>query len=392
MVGGPDQNDKFFDDRQNYHQSEVALDYNAGLQAAIAGIISAMDNDLEQVLLDRIEAKKEAESSDNQTLTLSDCQKLISEVFSEEDLEFIDLKTIPACADEFKDREVVGFSEDGKEIYGEIQQTKVGTTSAPTQQTFREIIFDEILSTKILKMTSTLAPAGTYSKIPAPATSVPVTTTARPSLDQILAKKMATTQDMTKLRDEILANLTQQENLRKQQKFEETLQEKSAQGVLLINEFDTDQKVLMVNNQVVDTMDMDQEFEDPCLDENLKKIFTKCSLPNLEFIDLWSSSDCRFDIFSTCVNSLLKSCPDRWDYFATWNSVSSSHKILVFEKHEFICAEVNEAVVQTKIKSEGKTVENLCSQEEAFYFLENCLRKILELSFFTPDDDSLGAL
>ena len=32
VVGGPDINDRFYDDRNNYKQSEVALDFNAGYQ------------------------------------------------------------------------------------------------------------------------------------------------------------------------------------------------------------------------------------------------------------------------------------------------------------------------------------------------------------------------
>ena len=36
LVGGPDQTDRFYDDRGNYKQSEVALDFNAGFQGAMA--------------------------------------------------------------------------------------------------------------------------------------------------------------------------------------------------------------------------------------------------------------------------------------------------------------------------------------------------------------------
>lgn len=36
LVGGPDQTDRFYDDRSNYKQSEVALDFNAGFQGAMA--------------------------------------------------------------------------------------------------------------------------------------------------------------------------------------------------------------------------------------------------------------------------------------------------------------------------------------------------------------------
>ncbi|XP_050412663.1 endoglucanase E-4 isoform X1 [Patella vulgata] len=40
LVGGPDINDSYVDDRTRYEFSEVACDYNAGLQSAIAGIVS----------------------------------------------------------------------------------------------------------------------------------------------------------------------------------------------------------------------------------------------------------------------------------------------------------------------------------------------------------------
>lgn len=37
MVGGPGQVDDYTDDRGNYVNNEVACDYNAGLQGAVAG-------------------------------------------------------------------------------------------------------------------------------------------------------------------------------------------------------------------------------------------------------------------------------------------------------------------------------------------------------------------
>lgn len=37
LVGGPDQRGNFKDDRSDYIQSEVAVDYNAGFQSAVAG-------------------------------------------------------------------------------------------------------------------------------------------------------------------------------------------------------------------------------------------------------------------------------------------------------------------------------------------------------------------
>lgn len=38
LVGGPDVNDNFSDDRNKYEYSEVATDYNAGFQSAVAGL------------------------------------------------------------------------------------------------------------------------------------------------------------------------------------------------------------------------------------------------------------------------------------------------------------------------------------------------------------------
>jgi len=37
LVGGPGQNDQYTDDRNNYINNEVACDYNAGFQGAVAG-------------------------------------------------------------------------------------------------------------------------------------------------------------------------------------------------------------------------------------------------------------------------------------------------------------------------------------------------------------------
>ena len=37
LVGGPDQSDGYKDERSNYVMNEVACDYNAGFQTAIAG-------------------------------------------------------------------------------------------------------------------------------------------------------------------------------------------------------------------------------------------------------------------------------------------------------------------------------------------------------------------
>lgn len=39
LVGGPDVNGRYYDDRSDYIANEVALDYNAGFQSAIAGNI-----------------------------------------------------------------------------------------------------------------------------------------------------------------------------------------------------------------------------------------------------------------------------------------------------------------------------------------------------------------
>lgn len=37
LVGGPGQNDDYTDDRSNYVNNEVACDYNAAFQGAVAG-------------------------------------------------------------------------------------------------------------------------------------------------------------------------------------------------------------------------------------------------------------------------------------------------------------------------------------------------------------------
>lgn len=39
LVGGPNQNDVYSDDRGDYIANEVATDYNAGWQGALAGLI-----------------------------------------------------------------------------------------------------------------------------------------------------------------------------------------------------------------------------------------------------------------------------------------------------------------------------------------------------------------
>lgn len=46
LVGGPDANDSFEDDRSNYRQSEVALDYNAGFTGALARLHPTDPGDL----------------------------------------------------------------------------------------------------------------------------------------------------------------------------------------------------------------------------------------------------------------------------------------------------------------------------------------------------------
>jgi hypothetical protein len=40
LVGGPDENDNFADNRTDYVKNEVATDYNAGFQSAVAAIIN----------------------------------------------------------------------------------------------------------------------------------------------------------------------------------------------------------------------------------------------------------------------------------------------------------------------------------------------------------------
>ena len=39
LVGGPDENDSYVDDRSDYVKNEVATDYNAGFQSAVAALI-----------------------------------------------------------------------------------------------------------------------------------------------------------------------------------------------------------------------------------------------------------------------------------------------------------------------------------------------------------------
>lgn len=41
MVGGPNLADKFRDYRNEYHYTGVALDYNAGLTTALAGLVAS---------------------------------------------------------------------------------------------------------------------------------------------------------------------------------------------------------------------------------------------------------------------------------------------------------------------------------------------------------------
>jgi hypothetical protein len=38
-VGGPDENDNYVDDRSDYVKNEVATDYNAGFQSAVAALV-----------------------------------------------------------------------------------------------------------------------------------------------------------------------------------------------------------------------------------------------------------------------------------------------------------------------------------------------------------------
>ena len=39
LVGGPDENDNYVDDRGDYVHNEVAIDYNAGFQSAVAALV-----------------------------------------------------------------------------------------------------------------------------------------------------------------------------------------------------------------------------------------------------------------------------------------------------------------------------------------------------------------
>ncbi len=38
-MGGPDHNDQYTDDREDYVSNEVATDYNAGFQSALAALV-----------------------------------------------------------------------------------------------------------------------------------------------------------------------------------------------------------------------------------------------------------------------------------------------------------------------------------------------------------------
>jgi len=40
LVGGPDENDNYVDDRDDYVHNEVATDYNAGFQTAVAALVT----------------------------------------------------------------------------------------------------------------------------------------------------------------------------------------------------------------------------------------------------------------------------------------------------------------------------------------------------------------
>lgn len=46
LVGGPGLDDSYVDDRGDYVKNEVALDYNAGFQSAVAGMISLKNRGL----------------------------------------------------------------------------------------------------------------------------------------------------------------------------------------------------------------------------------------------------------------------------------------------------------------------------------------------------------
>jgi hypothetical protein len=39
LVSGPDENDHYMDKREEYVYNEVTLDYNAGFQSAVAGLL-----------------------------------------------------------------------------------------------------------------------------------------------------------------------------------------------------------------------------------------------------------------------------------------------------------------------------------------------------------------
>ena len=44
LVGGPKQSGSFTDDRKDYKTNEVAIDYNAGFQTVVAGLVEMVDS------------------------------------------------------------------------------------------------------------------------------------------------------------------------------------------------------------------------------------------------------------------------------------------------------------------------------------------------------------
>lgn len=72
LVGGPDQNDKFLDDANQYQYTEVAIDYNAGLVGALAGAIKLFGGTIPPM-------KKGDLNSDNNVdaIDLASCKKYL---------------------------------------------------------------------------------------------------------------------------------------------------------------------------------------------------------------------------------------------------------------------------------------------------------------------------
>ena len=68
LVGGPDINDSFSDVLDGYTQTEVAIDYNAGLVGALAGYVSLSSEDISEIKIGDINSDGAIDSSDYKLL------------------------------------------------------------------------------------------------------------------------------------------------------------------------------------------------------------------------------------------------------------------------------------------------------------------------------------